>query len=123
MNAGPACPRCGATITNPNATACIYCQQPLASQAPQGYGAPPQGYGAPPPQGYGAPPQGYGAPPQGYGAPMQGPGFYPQQRIQASSGWGGFWQAMSILQWIRIGIAVVVLSMIALGACINAIAN
>jgi len=54
---------------------------------------------------------------------MQGPGFYPQQRIQASSGWGGFWQAMSILQWIRIGIAVVVLSMIALGACINAIAN
>jgi len=28
---------------------------------------------------------------------------------------------MSILQWIRIGIAVIVLSVIALGACVNAI--
>lgn len=99
----------------------------------QGYGAPPQaqGYGAPPAPGYGQPPAapgygGYGAPPQpfggGYGAPPQPFGGM-NPPIVRQSGWGGFNSVWGTIQLIRIVIAIAVLSIFGIGACISAIAN
>ena len=140
MNTGaPKCSRCGATVTNPSAPQCHYCGSPIA-QAPQGYAAPPQqGYGPPqqpppygqPPYGqagygqpgYGAPPPGYG-PPQGYGQPPPGYQVQPFANptfVQKPSGWSTFFSALGILNWIRLGIAVVVLFVLMMGACFNAL--
>lgn len=98
----------------------------------QGYGAPPSpGYGAPPAAGYGAPPAapgygGYGAPPSpgygGYGAPPQPFGGM-NPPVVRQSGWGGFSGVWGTIQLIRIIIAIAVLSIFGIGACISAIAN
>jgi hypothetical protein len=143
MNA-PTCSRCGATVTNPAAPQCPYCGNAIAQAPPMqqhGYGAPPpqQHYGPPPgqaygQQGYGQPPQsqqGYGAPPgygppQGYGQPPPGypvQTFANPQYLQKPSGWSTFMSAMGILNWIRLGIVVVVLFFVMLGACVNAITH
>ena len=138
----PTCARCGALSTNPGSPSCTHCGAPLANpyaqqqqqQAwgqPAPYGQAPYGqapYGQPPQQGYGS---GYGQPPQPYG---QNPFAAPQQQVypmqgqrrayaQQGSGWQSFWQAMSILRWIRLGIALVVLSILGMAACINAITH
>jgi hypothetical protein len=125
-------------VTNPQAAQCHYCGNAIVQapppQAPYGappqygqqqYGQPPPGYGAPPP-GYGAPPPGacYG-PPQGYGPP-QAYGVQPfanPQTFQKQSGWSTFTSAMGILNWIRLAIVVVVLFVMMMGACINAITH
>jgi hypothetical protein len=143
MNA-PTCSRCGATVTNPAAPQCPYCGNAIAQAPPMqqhGYGAPPpqQHYGPPPgqaygQQGYGQPPQpqqGYGAPPgygppQGYGQPPPGypvQTFANPQYLPKPSGWSTFMSAMGILNWIRLGIVVVVLFFVMLGACVNAITH
>lgn len=75
-----------------------------------------QGYGPPP--GYG-PPQGYGQPPPGYAVQS----FASPQYVQKQSGWATFMSAMGILNWIRLGIVVIVLFFVMLGACVNAITH
>ncbi len=136
------CVYCGTTLSAPAP------QQAYGAQ-PSAYGAPPAPYGAPSP--YGAPPQqgGYGAPPQqgGYGASPYGgpqpptyggpqpPVFHsgpPVQPFGANYGQnfhrpnafmsavGSFGNAMF---WIRLAIAVVVVSVIAMGSCINALTH
>lgn len=153
MNAGaPTCPSCGGLNTNPQSAQCRFCGQMLPQQgygaapmgygapqgappmggygAPQGYGAPgygaPQGYGAPPPGGYGAPmPQGYA--PNPYGAPN--PYAQPYPVVQPFNGGGGYIQqsswssGWSAFFWIRLGIAVFVVVISLMGACVSAIAH
>jgi len=145
MNAGaPTCGSCGGLNTNPQSAQCRFCGQALAPQGygpPQAYGAPP-GYGQPPmQQGYGQPPmqQGYGQPPpygqNPYGGPAPNPYAQQQYPVQGFCGvqpyqnggfmnrGGGFSSGWSTFFWIRLGIAVVVVGMSLLGACINAIAH
>jgi hypothetical protein len=148
MNANvPTCPRCGAVVTNPAAGVCSFCGSAVAA-APPAYGAPPPAYGvqpygygggAPSPYGspqaqagspYGQPPQGYapyggqpgyGYPPAQGGYPPQNPYGYPggssfvvqQSRFGwLSSGWGIYWM-------IRLGIALVVIAIAGIAACVN----
>ena len=129
------CPNCGGLNPTPGATQCSFCASPLQSAAaPQqqgygGYGPPPaaQGYGPPPAQGYGPPPSpGYGAPPAqgfgGYGVPPQPfGGMHPP--IVRQSGFGGFSSVWGTIQLVRIIIAIAVMSIFGIGACISAIAN
>lgn len=146
---GPACPKCGAASQSPTATACVYCGTALPAAAPPGfgaqpYGAPPQPYGQPPapygapPQPYGAPPQPYGGPPQPYGGPQPPPYGGPQPQVQpfgATYGQphfhyqrpNGFFSAMSsfgnAIFWIRLAIAVFVLSIVGIASCVNALTH
>lgn len=122
----PQCSSCGAIVTNPAATQCIYCNAALPPTA-AGYGAPragAQGYG----QGaYGQPPYGqprYGAP---YGQhPVAGFNGVPAHGFRGPRG-GGFWSAMgtvgNVIWWIRIGIAVVVFGLFLLGSCVSALSR
>ncbi len=99
-------------MTNPGAAQCHYCGNAIDHAPPmqqQGYGPPP-GYG--PPQGYGQPPPGYAV--QSFASP---------QYVQKQSGWATFMSAMGILNWIRLGIVVIVLFFVMLGACVNAITH
>jgi uncharacterized membrane protein len=127
------CTRCGATVPNPQAVNCPYCNNVLTApaapmqmpgQAPQGYGPPPGGYGAPPgPPGYGPSP--YGAPPQQYGMPPQHQQHWPQQHYQQGpSGWQQVGSAINtgytIFWFVRLGIALLVVAIIATGACVSA---
>lgn len=143
----PQCSRCGAILTNPSAPTCAYCHAPLAAPAPpQGYGPPqnvaPNPYGAypAPQQGYGQNPYGqqpYGQQPYGQQPYGQQPGYGPQYPVQqfgaghyqqpqggwyggGSSALGNFW---SILWIVRIGIALVVLSIVLFGACMGAMSH
>jgi|SRR5579883_1206186 len=144
MNAnGPTCPRCGAVVTNPASGVCSFCGSAVSAQAQgqgQGFGVPQYGYGGSAPSPYGSPPaqagSPYGQPPQpygqygaqpGYGYPAQ-PGYPPQnpygypggssfvvQQPRSSwftSGWGIYWM-------IRLGIAVVVIAIAGIAACVN----
>lgn len=83
-----------------------------------GYPGQQAGYGHAPPGGYGHAPYGaYGHAqhsPYGHAAPFQAPAI-----VQRRSAWGDAW---NVIWWIRIGIAVVILSVIGFGACFSAIA-
>lgn len=133
----PHCPRCGAIATNPAATHCQFCQSPLgASQAQRGYENVAPAYAPPAPQGYGAPnpyaqpyyPQQPYAPPPGpypgygpaYPPPVQpfGQPYYVPQT--SGSGWNNFW---SIFWLVRLGIALFVIGIMVMGACIGAISH
>ncbi|MEO6419194.1 MAG: hypothetical protein ABIP39_07295 [Polyangiaceae bacterium] len=136
------CHYCGNAIVQAPQPQAPYGAPPQYGQ--QAYGQPPPGYGAPPAYGqqpYGQPPPGYGAPPGPYGAPPPGAGYGPQQgygappqaygvqpfanpqTFQKPSGWGTFMSAMGILNWIRLGIVVVVLFVMMMGACVNALTH
>jgi hypothetical protein len=116
----PNCPRCGAIVTNPGSTCCVYCQSPLAvAPPPQAAGYGPPGY-YPQQQGYGPPPGAYPGYGQGYPPVQQFGGYRQPYYGGGGSSWGNFWSVMWI---IRIGIAVLVLGGILMAACINAISN
>lgn len=144
LNSNPGatqCTYCGKPLAAPGG----YGAQPPGYGPPaQGFGAQPGGYGPPPaygapPNAYGAPPNPYGAPPNPYGGPAPGmyggpqPGMHPVQPFGGGySGGpvvrsGGFWNTtgsvIGTFNMIRIIIAVAVLSIVALGACVEAIAN
>jgi hypothetical protein len=107
---------------------CRFCGQMLPPPAPaQAYGPQPgYGYG-----GYGAPMQ-PAYPPNPYGAPAPNPyaqqypvqgfgGGQPFQPVYVQrSGWTSGW---STFFWIRLGIALVVILISAMGACVQAIAH
>lgn len=145
MNYGaPTCPKCGGLSTNPNMPQCQFCGTQLAGAPPAGpYGHAQQGYGGPPPAAYGAPgygaPQPYGAPqqfggPQPYGAPQPyggpQPGQYPPPVQGFNGGYGqninrgwAFSSGWGTVMWIRIAVAVVVVGLSLIGACVQAIVN
>lgn len=143
------CSYCGTALAAPAPQG--YGPPAGAYGAPSPYGAPPNAYGAPAapygaaPSPYGAPPQGgpggYGASPYGgpqpptYGGP-QPPVFHSGANIQPFGGQtygqpynrpGGFMSAIgsvgNAIFWVRLAIAVVVLSVFAMGSCISALSQ
>ncbi len=128
----PNCSTCGALSTDLSATQCGYCGQALrrAEPAYAAAPAPPYGaaspYGGPPVQPFGAPPQGpHGGAHGGYGVPVQPfGGNYAPYAVPRQN---GFWSTINgvgnALFWIRLGIALFVLSVVAASSCITALSQ